>query len=277
MAICHTQTLQRDLSSFMTCVWPRASTTSLILALAVFYAGACTTYDQHALEQANAMYYLFEKVLHGVDFSVSYGASSLQLLQGYLIMHTFRASQHDPLSEFGFLAEGVRFAQLLGLHVNDEEGDQILIEIRRRIWWHLVFLDVEMSIANGLPGLIHEDEYDTKMPSHLLDQEHIVQNNSLTQGMTRQDGYEMIIAVQMRWKWAEKMKQWMKQAPLQEEVLEFTRSIRCSLDGLAENDQNVWYRGYLKLQIDRTFCVLGPKFWGQESLKNADCDSSFLK
>lgn len=44
-------------------------------------------------------------------------------------------------------------------------------ELRRRIWWHIIYLDIQGSIATGLPPLggSAEDQFDTKMISDLRD------------------------------------------------------------------------------------------------------------
>ena len=45
-------------------------------------------------------------------------------------------------------------------------------EVRRRIWWHIMHLDIQGSIATGLPPLggSSEDQFDTKMVSELRDE-----------------------------------------------------------------------------------------------------------
>lgn len=45
-------------------------------------------------------------------------------------------------------------------------------EVRRRIWWHIMHLDIQGSIATGLPPLggSGEDQFDTKMVSELRDE-----------------------------------------------------------------------------------------------------------
>jgi len=45
-------------------------------------------------------------------------------------------------------------------------------EVRRRIWWHIVYLDVQAAVATGLPPLGGSDDsaFDTKMISELKDE-----------------------------------------------------------------------------------------------------------
>jgi len=49
---------------------------------------------------------------------------------------------------------------------------EVECEIRRRVWWHIMHLDIQGAIASGLPPLggSSEDQFDTKMVSELSDE-----------------------------------------------------------------------------------------------------------
>lgn len=49
---------------------------------------------------------------------------------------------------------------------------EIECEVRRRVWWHIMYLDIQGAIAAGLPPLggSGEDQFDTKMVSELRDE-----------------------------------------------------------------------------------------------------------
>ena len=49
---------------------------------------------------------------------------------------------------------------------------EIECEVRRRVWWHIMHLDIQGAIATGLPPLggSSEDQFDTQMPSELRDE-----------------------------------------------------------------------------------------------------------
>ncbi|PMD21461.1 hypothetical protein NA56DRAFT_703645 [Hyaloscypha hepaticicola] len=98
----------------------------------------------------------FHKIFGTIDFAGYHARNieaSLQILQSYIIMNTFKSSHLSPYSAFGFLPETIRFAQSLRLHVDKNTRDPMDRELRRRIWGHLLFLDVESTIATGLPPI----------------------------------------------------------------------------------------------------------------------------
>ena len=49
---------------------------------------------------------------------------------------------------------------------------EVECEVRRRVWWHIMHLDIQGAIATGLPPLggSSEDQFDTKMVSELCDE-----------------------------------------------------------------------------------------------------------
>jgi hypothetical protein len=68
----------------------------------------------------------------------------------------------------------ITLAQQMGLH---RDGSifglgEVECEVRRRIWWHIMHLDIQGAIATGLPPLggSSEDQFDTKMVSELRDE-----------------------------------------------------------------------------------------------------------
>lgn len=76
---------------------------------------------------------------------------TLNTLVGSILLHTFtkiQTSTEDAL----FVATAIRLAQSMGLHQeNNMPNLDSTREQRRQIWWHLVWLDVQSSLASGLP------------------------------------------------------------------------------------------------------------------------------
>lgn len=69
----------------------------------------------------------------------------------------------EPMQNLLSLSTTVRIAQTMGLHSESTWSalDPITRELRRRVWWHIVSLDVESSISTGLPlwcGQVKQDE-----------------------------------------------------------------------------------------------------------------------
>ena len=62
----------------------------------------------------------------------------------------------------------------MGLHRDGSLFDlkEVDCEVRRRVWWHIMHLDIQGAIATGLPPLggSSEDQFDTRMPSELCDE-----------------------------------------------------------------------------------------------------------
>ena len=62
----------------------------------------------------------------------------------------------------------------MGLHRDGSLFDlkEVDCEVRRRVWWHIMHLDIQGAIATGLPPLggSSEDQFDTRMPSELRDE-----------------------------------------------------------------------------------------------------------
>jgi hypothetical protein len=108
--------------------------------LAVLYTGAANANHVDILNSSTLLR-LYEKIFIMVDFASYHPrniSASIQLLQGYVIMSTFKASQLAPFSAFGFLPQTIRFAQSLRLYTETKQGNIIEVEIWRRLWWHLI-------------------------------------------------------------------------------------------------------------------------------------------
>ncbi|KAK9314419.1 hypothetical protein V1522DRAFT_407677 [Lipomyces starkeyi] len=64
----------------------------------------------------------------------------------------------------------IRIAQVMGLHrdpalFRNAGLDELQIQVRRRVWWQLVYMDVTGSLGNGLPTTSHPTQNDVKLPS----------------------------------------------------------------------------------------------------------------
>ena len=66
----------------------------------------------------------------------------------------------------------VRIAQILGLNRDPSgfpEVSRVSAEVRRRVWWYLFYLDIQVSLAAGLPPLIENTSWDVRPISELKD------------------------------------------------------------------------------------------------------------
>jgi len=276
--ICHIRTLRQQYDDFWSRLSPSYSAESLALISAVLYTGAAnsTVVD---IESCFILLRFWEKIFGIIDFAGYHSRNidaSLHIIQSYIIMNTFRASHFSPFSAFGFLPNTIRFAQSLRLHVDKKTGDPAGLEIRRRIWWHLLFLDVESTIATGLPPIIHRSVYTTQLPSYSLN------DNITAPGTPPQnpgDTSPIMVAIQGHYQWTKRMQTWFDVLPSQDEVSEFKALITTFLDRIPDTKQsdNEWARTYLRMQIDRAYCMLGLRFWQLDQYKGTGCHSEVVQ
>ncbi|KAF3088044.1 hypothetical protein TWF102_003457 [Orbilia oligospora] len=100
---------------------------------------------------------------------------TLSSLIAYLLLHTCKIREEEPLTSYSFVGVAMRAAQSAGLHREPSSFrglNEVEREVRRRIWWHIIYLDVQAAIATGLPPLGGSDEsaFDTQMVSELKDE-----------------------------------------------------------------------------------------------------------
>ncbi|KAF8462931.1 fungal-specific transcription factor domain-containing protein [Kalaharituber pfeilii] len=95
-------------------------------------------------------------------------------LMAFLIIRSCLLGDEEPLMSSNMVSMAMRIAQSMGLHRDGGHYglSEVECEVRRRIWWHILYLDCQVSIAAGLPPLTGGDEsmYDTLMVSELKDE-----------------------------------------------------------------------------------------------------------
>ena len=276
--VCHIPTLYQQYEEFWKTTSPSYSVESLALMLAVLYTGAANLNDVDDLKSC-ALLQLYEEIFCMVDFGSYHTknmSASIQLLQAYVIMSTFQASRLAPFSVFGFLPQVIRFAQSLRLHTEAKQGNTTEVEVRRRLWWHLLSLDIESTIATGLPTIIHHTGYTTQIPA-------LCQNSAITDvdGLlsTQSDCCPLTIAMHGHWEWAHRMETWFACLPSREEVSSFKAVIQSLVDLVPEKKQpqNEWAKAYLRMQVDRAHCMLGLRFWQLDQYKGTACHSEVVE
>ncbi|KAH6667093.1 hypothetical protein F5X68DRAFT_160383 [Plectosphaerella plurivora] len=93
---------------------------------------------------------------------------------GFNIQQEFMR-QRDAHMGLGVLAGiVVRLAMRMGMHRDPEKYSQItpfVGEMRRRVWASVLQLDALASTLLGMPAMIHESQYDTKLPRNLQDED----------------------------------------------------------------------------------------------------------
>lgn len=147
------------------------------LMFAIYYAAVasmqCSVYCKTLLQEERQT--LLDRYQLGVcqalakaDFMSRPDVTSLQALTIYLVCARHSADKTYIFSMTGLL---VRTAMKLGLHRDPATlgVSPFLAELRRRLWWHIVILDVRTAEDNDMDPLIYEHMFDTKLPANVND------------------------------------------------------------------------------------------------------------
>ncbi len=236
-----------------------------LLILAVLYAAAATSQSTTLPRHAQILSSLYKALTERLDFGEFFVASpSLPLLQAFVLYNTVRACHLAPFAAFGFLPQAIRFAQMLGLHKDQTALHHTETELRRRTWWHLIFLDVESTISSGLQSIVRPSGHNTPLPS--------LTAGDLGFPNTAQDSSPVLVAMQGHWLLAQAIHKWFEQRPGHDEILAFGRMIKGLASGISrDSTQADWAYLYLQLQIDRAYCMLGLRFWQLDQFKTTSC------
>jgi hypothetical protein len=267
-----------DYDMFWENLSPNTSVEVLVRMLAVFYTGASSSDSTKHEPQVSSVLALYEEIMQAVDFTAyNVTASSLILLQGFLLMNTFRVSELSPFSAFGFLPQTIRSAQSLKLHFDKDTGNGIDSDTKRLIWWHLVYLDVESTISNGLQSIIRSDSYTSQLPSIYLEEPFSADGSLSNTSVATNLVSPMMLAMQSHWQCASRMQSWFERIPMPEEVIKFSRDMQKLLSLLDDDPSNEWPSTYIKMQVDRAYCMLGLRFWQLDQFKGTDCQSEVVR
>lgn len=89
-----------------------------------------------------------------------------------LLGHSCLGHRSDPAEDVRFVSMIIRIAQSMGLHRESTlfHLDEIACELRRRVWWHIVWLDVQASILNGSQTCL-EPQHEVRMVAETRDED----------------------------------------------------------------------------------------------------------
>ncbi|RPA95086.1 hypothetical protein L873DRAFT_1846130 [Choiromyces venosus 120613-1] len=117
---------------------------------------------------------LYSGSMHALSASSFPRTPTVSSLIAFLIVQTCLIREEEPLTSCSFIGMAMRVAQSMGLHRDGSLFglNEIECEVRRRVWWHIIYLDIQGAIATGLPPLggSGEEFFDTKMVSELKDE-----------------------------------------------------------------------------------------------------------
>ncbi|KAJ8061943.1 hypothetical protein OCU04_009729 [Sclerotinia nivalis] len=261
--ICHIDTLINDYTNFWTNISSDTSVESTLLMLAVLYCGAANSTIN--ISQSTTLHDLYEHLLNIValpTYQIHRRSSAIKLLQAYLLVNTFQARTISSPFGYGFLPPAIRIAHSLYLHSEKPcHSFEVQKEVEKRIWWHLLFLDLQSTITTGARSSIPRNGYTTSI-SLPIDK---IVGHTPSQSPT----LPMMIAFQGQCQWVHRMRNWIRKMPNQEDLILFVKMME-DLRGLLPegNAENLGPRAYLNLLIDDIYCLLGLNFCEARQLQD---------
>ncbi|KAJ5805532.1 uncharacterized protein N7503_003134 [Penicillium pulvis] len=83
-------------------------------------------------------------------------------LAASILLHHF--TEHTPLKSALFVSQAIRLAQSMGIDDDDKKTLANLGDMPRLVWWHLVSLDMQISLSSGLLPCLSRKTLENKRP-----------------------------------------------------------------------------------------------------------------
>jgi hypothetical protein len=163
--------------------------TFFCLLFAILYCGASAA-PEARWESAQLRHECKDTILQQLktNYTASLSTSrhfaypTVNTLVSTLLIGPFIDQPYDSTHSLVSISNTVRIAQSMGLHreVTWSSLNQTDRETRRRIWWHIVWLDLQSSVSTGLPPCCGSDALDgVRAVSYADNQEAIVKSQDL--------------------------------------------------------------------------------------------------
>nr|POE87925.1 putative transcriptional regulatory protein [Quercus suber] len=123
-----------------------------------------------AKDRVNALHKLVVRALRIASFP---RAPTLDTYRAYLICQMSCLRSEEPLTCVAFVGLALRVGTMLGLHKDPSHFPgipPIEAEVRRRVWWTLVYTDTQVAVASGLPPVIELSSWDVREVSELKEE-----------------------------------------------------------------------------------------------------------
>lgn len=120
----------------------------------------------------------------------------LTVIQAFCIFLTLVRRHDSPRYVWMMTGMVIRMAQAIGLHRDGAQFDNLSpyeVEMRRRVWWNLCFLDVRSSEDQGMDLTIAIGSFDTKIPLNINESD--IDPASKTMPVSRKGIVDTTIAV----------------------------------------------------------------------------------
>lgn len=142
------------------------------LVFAVYYAAVTSIMPDNCQERwGETRASLLQKYRFGVEQALARAnflhCDELVVLQAFVIFLVTLRRNEDPRKLWTLTGLVVRIAQTVGIHRDGSHFNlsPFEIEMRRRLWWQVLILDIRASEDHGCDPTIGEAQFDTKMVS----------------------------------------------------------------------------------------------------------------
>lgn len=148
------------------------------LLYAIWYGGSVTVSmktldDEFAIDSRDTLSSIFhDEVTRWLKRIFFPKSPSLNGLSAFLLIQTITSKEEEPLATSLFVSLALRVAQSMGLHRDPAQFGipATEAETRRRIWWHIVYMDSVVAMSSGLPPLVSDEIYwDVRLTSEVKD------------------------------------------------------------------------------------------------------------
>lgn len=146
------------------------------LVFAVYYAAVTSIMPDNCQERwGETRASLLQKYRFGVEQALARAnflhCDELVVLQAFVIFLVTLRRNEDPRKLWTLTGLVVRIAQTVGIHRDGSHFNlsPFEIEMRRRLWWQVLILDIRASEDHGCDPTIGEAQFDTKMPLNIND------------------------------------------------------------------------------------------------------------
>jgi len=149
------------------------------LLFAIFFAGsvACSAKDmsKYAGPGARSLISttLYKSTMHSLSLVAFPKSPTIYSLIAFIVAQNLLLREEESISSTTFISVSFRIAQAMGLHRDGSHFkiDPVQVEIRRRIWWHIIHTDVLTAVSAGMPPIMTDNcLFDTHMISDLKDE-----------------------------------------------------------------------------------------------------------
>lgn len=138
--------------------------TFMCLLLAILYTGACTMSEEdwksatfHNFERIETIKRLSNACHESLDACKYTEHPTIYTLIASILLRQF--TDDKAMGNAIFISTTLRLVQSMGLH-REIESSQISRDVQRKIWWHVLWLDVQASLTTGLPPCCGKEHVD---------------------------------------------------------------------------------------------------------------------